>query len=514
MANLVSELRRRNVFRVAGLYLVVSWLLLQLAAFLEDALKLPDWFDGMVTALVLLGFPVALILAWAFELTPDGVRRTAASESSAPVRPVDWVLVVLLTFVSGMLVWSRVDPPYQEGSAAPRADVGAVPKDVAVAVLPFADLSPEGDQNYFSDGLAEELLNVLRRDAGIRVAGRTSSFAFKGKGAGVQQIAESLNVTHVVEGSVRKAGERIRVSVQLINAADGFPVFSESYDRKLEDIFAVQDDIARSVGRALQLRFSLSERNPPDDVGAYEDYLTARELLYTRVVPNMVKASTLLGSAIDRAPSYAPAYATKAVATMLLSNMQGGYGERESREALAEAKTFIDRALELDPQLPDAHAALGLYLESAPGKGDPVPALTRALELDPNHTEAQLWLANAMPASKESFARLERLVDQDPAFIPAVSNLTNFYTQRAEFDRARAILTRAASVPGMKARVAPQQASLEIAAGELAKAYELAKSAYEREPGNMGAKATLGFALMMLGEFEESARVGILVNQV
>ncbi|MEL6545329.1 MAG: tetratricopeptide repeat protein, partial [Myxococcota bacterium] len=160
------------------------------------------------------------------------------------------------------------------------------------------------------------------------------------------------------------------------------------------------------------------------------------------------------------------------------------------------------------------HAALGLYLESAPGKGDPVPALTRALELDPNHTEAQLWLANAMPASKESFARLERLVDQDPAFIPAVSNLTNFYTQRAEFDRARAILTRAASVPGMKARVAPQQASLEIAAGELAKAYELAKSAYEREPGNMGAKATLGFALMMLGEFEESARVGILVNQV
>ncbi|MEL6548226.1 MAG: adenylyl cyclase, partial [Myxococcota bacterium] len=352
MANLVSELRRRNVFRVAGLYLVVSWLLLQLAAFLEDALKLPDWFDGMVTALVLLGFPVALILAWAFELTPDGVRRTAASESSAPVRPVDWVLVVLLTFVSGMLVWSRVDPPYQEGSAAPSADVGAVPKDVAVAVLPFADLSPEGDQNYFSDGLAEELLNVLRRDAGIRVAGRTSSFAFKGKGAGVQQIAESLNVTHVVEGSVRKAGERIRVSVQLINAADGFPVFSESYDRKLEDIFAVQDDIARSVGRALQLRFSLSERNPPDDVGAYEDYLTARELLYTRVVPNMVKASTLLGSAIDRAPSYAPAYATKAVATMLLSNMQGGYGERESREALAEAKTFIDRALELDPQLP------------------------------------------------------------------------------------------------------------------------------------------------------------------
>ncbi|MEO1172511.1 MAG: hypothetical protein AAFX94_10765 [Myxococcota bacterium] len=418
MPSFLSELKRRNVFRVASLYLVVAWLLLQLAAFLESALKLPDWFDGMVTALVLLGFPVALILAWAFELTPDGVRRTTANESAAPVRAMDYVVVVLLAVVGGLLLWERAGPVPEVDSPTREA----LPQELAVAVLPFADLSPEGDQDYFSDGLAEELLNVLRRDAGVRVAGRTSSFAFKGKGAGVRQIAESLNVSHVLEGSVRKAGERIRVTVQLVNASDGFPVFSQSYDRKLEDIFAVQDDIARSVGRALQLRFSLSDRTPPKDVRAYEDYLTARELLFTRTVPNMFKAKALLKSAVARAPDYAPAYSTQAVVTMLLSNINGGYAERDAKEALAEAKTMIDRALELDSELADAHAALGLYRESGHGLGDPVPPLTRALELDPNHTEAQLWLANAKPFDPESFARLERLVDRDPAFVPALSS--------------------------------------------------------------------------------------------
>ncbi|MEM6531741.1 MAG: hypothetical protein AAF654_03925 [Myxococcota bacterium] len=509
---LVAELKRRNVFRVASIYLVVAWLLLQLAGVLESALNLPEWFDGVVTALVLLGFPVALVLAWAFELTPDGVRRTTASDSTARARALDWVVAGLLVVVAALMVWERTLPRGATVGPAPAATVAA--GEVAVAVLPFADLSPEGDQDYFSDGLAEELLNVLRRDAGIRVAGRTSSFAFKGKGVGAQQIAESLNVSHVLEGSVRKAGDRIRVSVQLVNGADGFPVFSESYDRKLKDIFAVQDDIARSVGRALQLRFSLSDRAPPEDVRAYEDYLTARELLYTRIVPNMYKADALLAGAIARAPEYAPAYSTKAVSTMLLSNIKGGYGDRDAKEALAEAKTYIDRALELDPNLADAHAALGLYRDSGPGLGDPVPPLTHALELDPNHTEAQLWLANSMPLGKESFARLERLVEKDPAFIPAISNLAHYYSQRQEFDRARALLDRAAKVPGMELRAAAKRPSIELAAGELARAYTIAKEVYEAQPDDNGARSVFAYVLMLLGEYEESVKVGVLENQV
>ena len=510
--SLFSELRRRNVVRVAGLYLVVAWLLLQVAGFLENALKLPDWFDGLVTALVLLGFPVALILAWAFELTPEGVRPTTSSDDPpAPTRAVDWLLVVLLTVVAGMLIWNRVSPPIAAGLPVP--PVAEAPAEttgpVAVAVLPFADLSPEGDQDYFSDGLAEELLNVLARESGLRVAGRTSSFAFKGKQAPVKDIAAALNVSHVLEGSVRKAGKQIRVSVQLVKAADGFPIFSESYDRSLEDIFAVQDEIARAVGRALELRFTLSPRARAPDVGAYEQYLTARELIYTRTRANLLKAESLLETAMARAPEYAPIYASLAVVKMLLSDMQGGYGERDAKTALPEAKGYVDRALELDPELADAHAVLGLYRDSRPGLGDSVPPLKRALELNPQHTEAQLWLANARPFSLESFALLERLVDRDPGFIPAVSNLAGHYTRRGDFDRARAVLGRAGAVPGLKDRVRVQLASIALTEGRLAEAYRRAKSALDEAPRDIGARALLAVSLIMLGDFDRAGELGV-----
>lgn len=517
MSNLFTELKRRNVFRVAGLYLVVAWLLLQAAALLEGALNLPEWFDGLVTALVLLGFPVALLLAWAFELTPDGVRRTRDSESGdTPTRVVDGLLVGLLAVVAVLLVWDRVSPPARSG-AGPGDTVAAAAKgdgatrEAAVAVLPFRDLSPKGDQDYFSDGLAEEILNVLARESSIRVAGRTSSFAFKGKTADVQEIARALNVTHVLEGSVRKSGDRIRVTASLLDASSGFPVFSESYDRKVEDIFSVQDDIAKRIGRALEIRLTLSNRGALPDPGAYEDYLAARELLYTRQVAKMLQAETLLERAQARAPEYAPIYATRAVVTMLLSNMPGGYGTRPAASALPKAKKSIERALELDPELADAHAALGLYRDSA-GEGDPVPPLRRALELNPNHTDAQLWLSSAQADSPASFAVLERLTERDPAFMPAVANLAGHYTLRQEYDRARALLQRTAAVLG-PAAVKPNAANIAIAEGELADAYRLASEAHERSPV-LSNRLMLGFSLVQLGALERAEDLGTMPTDV
>ncbi len=516
MANLFQELKRRNVFRVAGLYLVVSWLLLQVASLLEGALKLPDWFDGTFAAMVGLGFPVALILAWAFELTPDGVRPTAESETPTPTRPVDWVLVSLLTVVAGLLIWGRVDPPlaHVAVTADGKDTVAAAPsQSVAVAVMPFSDLSPEGDQDYFSDGLAEELLNVLAREASIRVAGRTSSFAFKGKNADVKTIAQALQVSHVLEGSVRKAGERIRVSASLLDGRTGFPVFTQSYDRKLEDIFAVQDDIAKRIGRALEIRLTLSNRGTPPDPGAYEKYLTARELIYTRTLPNMRKAESLLETAQALAPEYAPIRASRAVVTMLLSNMNGGYGEREAAVELPRAKVMIDRALALDPELAEAHAALGLYLDSVPGGGeDSAPALERALELNPNLTQAMLWLANTRPDLASSVALLERLVERDPGFLPAASNLAGRYGQRGQYDRARAVLDRAAAVLGESA-VRSHRANIELVAGNVARAYELAKANYAAFPGDRSARLIFAFASLHIGDFDRAEEVGGALGQ-
>ena len=293
MVGLLQEFKRRNVFRVAGLYLVVAWLLMQIATILESSLKLPDWFDGLVTALILLGFPIALILAWAFEMTPDGVRRTPAltpDESAPPTSRLDVLMLLVLVLVGGFIAVDRfgkserTSVPQQAPSTAavePTAPAKAS-LETSVAVLPFVDLSPNRDQEYFSDGLSEELLNVLTRVSNLKVAGRTSSFAFKGKNIDLREIAKSLNVTHVLEGSVRRADEKIRVTAQLIQASDGFHVFSETYDRQLQDIFTLQDEIAKRIANALaghrRTRLCDSRSNfsvkHSDEERVYQEYTT------------------------------------------------------------------------------------------------------------------------------------------------------------------------------------------------------------------------------------------------
>jgi TolB-like protein len=208
-----AELKRRKVFRVAGAYLVVAWLLLQVADVSFGPMGLPEWTLTLVIALLVLGFPIACILAWAFDSTPAGIQRTR----NLPEEP------------SGIT----------EEPLVPESAIATAPAE-SVAILPFADMSPARDQEYFCDGLAEEIINALCVIRGLRVASRTSSFQFKGRAADVREIGRQLNVHSVLEGSVRKADDRVRITVQLLNADDGYHVWSQSYDRKLEDVFAVQ----------------------------------------------------------------------------------------------------------------------------------------------------------------------------------------------------------------------------------------------------------------------------------
>ncbi|MBL4619820.1 MAG: hypothetical protein JKX88_06965, partial [Marinicaulis sp.] len=253
MNKLLTELRRRNIFRVAGVYAVVGWILMQVAGTLENSLNLPDWFDSAITATLLIGFPIAVLLAWAFEMTPEGVKRTETIAEGESVtvktgRKLDVAILGGLVLVGVMIGWQMLRPVPAPSNTT---DIGEQTISAAsIAVLPFSDLSPNGDQEYFSDGMAEEILNVLVKVTGLNVASRTSSFGFKGQEAlGIPFIAEKLNVRHVLEGSVRKSGETIRITAQLIDAQTDQHLWSETFDRTLttENIFAIQDEIANAI---------------------------------------------------------------------------------------------------------------------------------------------------------------------------------------------------------------------------------------------------------------------------
>jgi len=251
MSGLFGELKRRNVIKVAIAYLVAAWLVAQIVIAVESPLHLPGWADTLVIVLLAIGFPFALIVAWSFERSPEGLKRSARSETREESAP----------------------EATEHTAASPPADEGRP----SIAVLPFVDMSPDKDQEYFSDGIAEELLNQLAKVPDLHVAGRTSSFSFKGKDEDLRLIGQKLGVANILEGSVRKAGNRVRVTAQLIKAADGYHLWSESYDRELDDIFGIQDEIAHAVTDALSITLGVGNLGVTTrNVEAYDAYLEGK----------------------------------------------------------------------------------------------------------------------------------------------------------------------------------------------------------------------------------------------
>lgn len=516
-----SELKRRNVFRVGAVYLAVSWLLTQIAGSLESAIGLPGWFDGMVVALLALGFPVAILLAWAFELTPDGLKRTAevaAGDSIATKtgRRLDYVLLgaaaLAIVVVAADRLAPRKDAPTAVASGS--APAGAVLDDKSIAVLPFVDLSPEGDQEYFADGLSEELLNVLAQSQDLRVAGRTSSFAYKGRNVDLREIGEALGVAHILEGSVRKSGQRIRVTAQLIKASDGYHIFSDSYDRNLADIFAVQDDIAGKIGETLMARLSgdTAQETAPAALEAYDLYLLARQRIYTRESAPMHEADELLDRALAIDPDYAPALAQKAILSLLLSSAGGAYGDRPIQESIAKAKEYIDRALAQAPDLAEGHAGQGLllYHQNAPLEEIERP-LKRALSINPSLSDAQLWLGNAANRHGEydrALALYEALFERDPMFRPSFNTLVLNYILNRRFDDAERLIARVERISGeenqhtlmARGMVAAEQ-------GQLADAVRRLRGAYELGGSSTVLRGSYALALLQIGEVEKTLEV-------
>jgi len=284
MANFLAELKKRNVFKVATIYVVVSWLILQVADIVFPVFEIPLWASRLVVILLGLGFPVALILAWAFDLTPEGIAwNSEVREERVQTHVWDWVLALLLVVAIGSIVASEIR---HWGEAAPSASVipdrpasspGATATQLSIAVLPFVNMSGDPENEYFSDGMSEEILNLLAKIPTLRVIGRTSSFTFKGRNEDLREIGRILDVSTILEGSVRKFGDNVRITAQLIDAADASHIWSETYDRKLTDVFAVQDDVAAAIIEALQIHVGVSPSRgrPTDSTDAYGHFLRA-----------------------------------------------------------------------------------------------------------------------------------------------------------------------------------------------------------------------------------------------
>ncbi len=403
--SLFEELKRRNVFRVGIAYLLASWLILQIIDFMLELTDAPTWVLQVFFIAALVGAPIALILSWVYELTPDGIKRESDIDHDKSILPdtgrkLDRTIIVFLGVAIALLladrfIWSGLEgrsPATEVAAEAPVAEVvEAADKLPSLAVLPFQDLSPEGDQAYFSDGIAEEILNVLVKTDRMKVAGRTSSFQFEDSNLSLREIAEQLGVQHILEGSVRKAGNRVRITAQLLKADDGFHLWSETYDRELTDIFAVQDEIARSIADALAVQLDLEGSQlvtaSTGNMLAYEKYLAARSLISARF--DFARASSLATEATELDPDFAPAWAARAQILALLP-----YYELVDRDkVLAEAEVMAKRAIALDPGLSTAHSVLGDVYRDRSEFEPALASYTRAVQLNPSDVEAHQQLA-------------------------------------------------------------------------------------------------------------------------
>ncbi|MEJ2534889.1 MAG: hypothetical protein P8008_05345, partial [Gammaproteobacteria bacterium] len=322
------------------------------------------------------------------------------------------------------------------------------PDETAIAVLPFVNMSSDPEQEYFSDGISEEILNALAQVPDLKVAGRTSSFAFKGRNEDLRTIGETLGVNHILEGSVRKAGDRVRITAQLIKAADGFHVWSETYDRELTDVFAIQDEIAAAILEELETR--LAGDGPDDsrqvDIALYERFLRARELIRSRDESSIQRAADLLDSVIEADPNYAPAFAQRAIAELLLADQPSSYGSIPPREAATNASRFIDSALDLEPELVDAIAARGLAQATLGNLSGSEAELRRALTLNPNHINANNWLRNVLQDTnrlRDALRVAELTNELDPLYPPGVATLAGLYQTTGQTQKARPVLERA-----------------------------------------------------------------------
>jgi serine/threonine-protein kinase len=399
-----GELKRRNVYKVAVAYAVVGWLLIQVATQVFPFLEIPNWAIRLVILITALGFPVALIIAWAFELTPEGVKRTEDADAARQhSRGGVWIVVVVVAAALslGLFFLGR----YTAGRGTPRqSEAATVSPEKSIAVLPLVNTSGDTGNEYFSDGLSEELIAVLAKIPELKVIGRSSSFFFKGKSSDSAAIGQKLGVANLIEGSVRKQGDRVRIVAELISAADGRSLWTETYDRELKDVFAVQAEIAKSVAQQMKVKL-LGETVRSDAAGSSENPAAHNAVLQSDfyfqqlTAESVRRAITFLEEAIRLDPNYALAYAKLAQAWRQYAITFATDPKDDAEKAYEEARRAVDKAVSLAPDLAETRMAVGLHamnpdLDFSAAEKE----FRRVLQLAPNDAAAKSALCFSLLA--------------------------------------------------------------------------------------------------------------------
>jgi len=441
-----AELKRRNVYKVAAAYAVVAWLLMQIASQIFPFFEIPNWVVRLVVLLLLIGFPIALITAWAFETTPEGIKRTEVADAAGQrSRGGAWIYVVLIgaALSLGLFFVGRYTAGHATAEGGrPPAVAGSLPTK-SIAVLPLINESGDPKDEYFSDGLSEELIAALAQISGLKVIGRSSSFQFKDKKEAPRTIGEKLGVSTLLEGTVRKQGDRVRIVAELVNAADGIELWTRTFDRELKDIFAVQEEIARAVADSLKVTLlgtadNSAQRGAPDSVEAHNAYLQGRFYLQRRNLEDFRRAVAYFNEAIRLDPNYALAYAERSEAWTFI----GDLSPEQKKEAWAAAKNDAEKAVAIGSNLAEAHAALGwvrFFSEWRFAEG--LRELRRANELAPANPTTNDLLSRVlvyMGQLEEAEKLVRQAIELDPLAYFARNNLARLLLAEGKLDEADA----------------------------------------------------------------------------
>lgn len=494
----LQQIKQRKVVQWALAYLAGAWLMLQLADLLADAYEWPPIVLRLLPALLAIGLLIVLVIAWYHG--ERGAQRVSVPELI--------MITGILTLAGVSVAFLRRDKAAAAGDVAIAASPAT--EQGSIAVLPFTDMSPQKDQAYFSDGLSEELLNVLAQIPELRVAARTSSFSFRDSKASIDSIARALRVEYVLEGSVRTAAERVRITAQLIKAGTGYHVWSNTYDRDVKDVFAVQDEISHAIVHALRLKIgggrdSLALAHAGTrDPEAHGLVLKGIFELNKKTAPSLVQAQAFFEQAIARDPNYAAAHA-------LLGNAHHYIAYRRFGSVTANyerAKQAAEKALQLDPRTAEAHVVLGRVKDIHEWRfADAEAHFARAVELNPGLADAHVfraWLLMRLGHPRESLAAAQRAVLLDPVSVPAHNTLGTMYSYARDYVRSMASYRDALALDENNPIVLGNMALTAAIAGQLEAAQQYAQETLKIDPNDQFTQATLGYVHARAGQRAEA----------
>jgi TolB-like protein/Flp pilus assembly protein TadD len=509
--SLFNELKRRNVFRVGIAYAIAAWIMLQVTDVVGEIMELPEWGGKLILLMLAVGFPLALIFAWAFELTPEGIKRESEvdrSESIAPHtgRKLDRAIIAVLALALGYFMLDKflLEPrrdgaeiqaievtPAEPAAVAdastdapaprPASAEAAIDQRKSIVVLPFVNMSADPEQEYFSDGLSEELLNVLAKIDDLRVISRTSAFAFKGKDISIPEIAKQLDVAYVLEGSVRSAGNDMRITAQLIEVANDSHLWSDAYNRRMENIFDVQVEISEAIAQALQVELGTkgAADRPTESLEAYQLYLRGRHHYQARGQDNMQLAIDALEQAIAKDPEFDEAWANLAAAYGVMSY----YVSEGYNELYRKAEEAARKAIALNHQNGFGRAVLGLLYHGEMQFGRAMEELDLAIELSPSESNAYLWAGitlSTLGYVDRAIEYLQRAERFDPVFPNLQNWLYTLHVMAGEFDKAKVYAERLHQLdPSFRVNYAGEialaQGDLDLAEREMLETFENAE---------------------------------------